>query len=1052
MRSLALLFVLVPASLNAQQYPSSLFGGLHWRSIGPFRGGRTVGATGVPGHPYTFFIGVNDGGVWKTDDAGRTWMPVFDAQSTGSIGAVAVAPSDPNVIYVGSGEGLQRPDLSVGDGMYKSTDGGATWTHLGLRDGQQIPAVIVDPRDPNRVFAAVLGHPYGPNAERGVFRSTDGGKTWEKVLYKDENTGAFDVVFDPSNPGTVFATLWAGRQAPWEIGGSFVLSANNGLYKSTDGGTTWRQITAGLPDASAGLGRIGLGMSPSEPARMYAVVGADSGGALYRSDDGGEHWHAQDTDPRIWGRDGDFNEVKVNPKNADVVYIANVVTWKSTDGGKSFTGWRGAPGGDDYHRLWINPDDPDVILLAGDQGAIITENDGRTWSSWFNQPTAQFYHVSTDNAFPYRVYGGQQESGSAGILSRGSDGEINFRDWHPVGAEEYGYVAPDPLNPNLVYGGKISRYDWRTGQVQDVSPEAIRSGKYRWVRTMPVLFSPVDPHTLYLGSNVLFKTRDGGDHWQVISPDLTRTTSDTPSVIRAFAGQDPEHGHHRGVIYTVAPSFRKLALLWAGTDDGLMWVTHDGGLHWGNVTPGALTPWSKVSMMEASHTDTAEAYAAVNRFRLDDLRPHIYRTRDGGKTWAEIVSGIPDDEVVNAVHEDPVKRGLLFAGTERSVYVSFDDGDHWQSLRLDLPATAVRDLTIHESDLVVGTHGRGFWILDDMARLREFTSGVTSATHLFTPATAYRVRWNNNTDTPIPPDEPAGENPPDGAIIDYTLAGDAKRVEIEICDSSDALVRRFSSDDSLPVVDSSVNIPLYWIRPSQTVSTSAGSHRFVWDLHGAPVAVLDHGYPISAAVHKTPLEPRGPLVPPGRYLVTLTAGATKVTLPLVVKMDPRVPVTTATLRRQYVLATGLAADLKRDYDALASVRAIRRQLAALRANPAADSLKAALDSADAQLAGFESGRKGRAHRDASLTALNSDLAAVYGIIEGADAAPTSQVEREVVDLNVDLELTLNLTSAFAQAVVPPLNERLKKAGLPGLSPGAREPVQGHVGNGEADEP
>src|SRR6185437_7816252 len=438
--------------------------------------------------------------------------------------------------------------------------------------------------------------------------------------------------------------------------------------------------------------------------------------------------------------------------------------------------------------------------------------------------------------------------------------------------------------------------------------------------------------------------------------------------------------------------------------------------------------------------------------RLDDLHPHIYRTRDGGKTWVEIVNGIPDNEVVNAVHEDPVKQGLLFAGTERSVYVSFDDGDHWQSLRLDLPATAVRDLTIHESDLVVGTHGRGFWILDDMSRLREFTSGLTPATHLFKPATAYRVRWNNNTDTPIPPDEPAGENPPDGAIIDYALAGDAKRVEIEIRDSSDALVRRFSSDDSVPAVDSTVNIPLYWIRPSQTVGTSAGSHRFVWDLHGAPVTVLDHGYPISAVLHNTPLEPRGPLVPPGRYLVTLTAGTTKVTLPLVVKMDPRVPATTATLKRQYVLATALAADLTRDYDALASVRAIRHQLAALRANPAADSLKTAFDSADAQLAGLESGRKGRAHRDASLTGLNADLAAVYGIIEGADAAPTSQVEREVVDLKVDLELTLSLTKAFTQAVVPSLNVRLTKVGLPALSIGAREPVQGHVGNGEADGP
>ena len=1048
------LSLFISPGLTAQQYPVSLFTGLHWRSIGPFRGGRTVGATGVPGHPNTFFIGVNNGGVWKTDDAGRTWMPVFDAESTGSIGAVAVAPSDPNTIYVGSGEGLQRPDLSVGDGIYKSTDGGATWAHLGLRDGQQIPAVIVDPHDPNRVFAAVLGHPYGPNPERGVFRSMDGGRSWEKVLYKDENTGAFDVVFNPSNPQTLFAVLWSGRQAPWEIGGSFVLSGGNGLYKSTDGGTTWRQITAGLPGAAQGLGRIGLGVSPSEPARMYAVVGADSGGGLYRSDDGGEHWQLRNPDPRIWGRDGDFNEVKVNPKNADVVYIANVVTWKSTDGGASFQGWRGAPGGDDYHRLWINPDDPDVILLAGDQGAIVTLNDGRSWSSWFNQPTAQFYHVSTDNAFPYRVYGGQQESGSAVVWSRGNDGEINFRDWHPVGAEEYGYVAPDPLNPNLVYGGKLSRYDWRTGQVQDVSPEAVRSGKYRWVRTMPVVFSPVDPHTLYLGSNVLFKTRDGGDHWQVISPDLTRAAGDTPSVIRPFMAQDPQHGGHRGVVYTVAPSFRQVGLLWAGTDDGLIWVTHDGGGHWTNVTPSTLTPWSKVSLMEASHTDSAEAYAAVNRFRLDDLHPHIYRTRNGGKSWVEIVSGIPENEVVNAVREDPLRKGLLFAGTERSIYVSFDDGDHWQSLRLDLPPTAVRDLTIHGGDLVVGTHGRGFWILDDMSRLREFTPDLASSTHLFRPDVAYRVRWNNNTDTPIPPDEPAGENPPDGAILEYALGTSTSGpVVMEIRDSGGALVRRFSSGDSVAPVDTGVNIPLYWIRPAQSLGTTAGAHRFVWDLHGEPVAVLDHGYPIAAVYRNTPLEPRGPWVVPGRYTVTLKVGSVSSSAPLVVKMDPRVPVTGTVLDHQYGLATSLASSLTRDFDALARVRGMRRQLAALRGNPAADSLRAAIDSVDARLEDLESGTGPRAggRKRSSLVALNGDLAGLFGVVEGADARPTDQVERAVVGSRIDLELALGMAKSFTEALVPSLNRRLKAAGLPVVSLSARGALDGKVGNGEGDD-
>ena len=675
--SLICLVALCPAGVRAQQYDPSLFAGLHWRLIGPFRGGRTVGAMGVPGQPNVFYIGVNNGGVWKSTDYGRTWTPIFDDQPTGSIGAVAVAPSDPNVLYVGSGEGLQRPDLSVGDGIYKSTDGGRSWRHVGLRDGQQIPAVIVDPRDANRVLVAVLGHPYGANAERGVFRSSDGGESWQKVLYTDENTGAMDVTFDPANPQTVFAVLWAARQAPWEIGSSWTLSANNGLYKSTDGGTSWRRITAGLPTTQDRLGRIGLAVSASEPGRMYAVVGAANGGGVYRSDDAGEQWRLVNGDPRLWGRDGDFNEVKVDPKNADVLYVANVVTWKSSDGGRSFSAFRGAPGGDDYHRLWINPNDPNIILLAGDQGAVVTVNGGETWSSWYNQPTAQFYHVSTDNQFPYRVYGGQQESGSAGIVSRGNDGEITFREWHPVGAEEYGYVAPDPLHPDIVYGGKLARFEWSTGQVQDVSPEPVRMGKYRWVRTMPVLFSPVDPHVLYLGANVVFKTLNGGARWQTISPDLTRPTADVPASLGAFASLDPEQGRHRGVIYSIAPSFTRPGLLWVGTDDGLIHVTHDGGRRWTNVTPSALTPWSKVSLLEASHFDTLEVYAAVNRFRLDDLHPHIYRTKDGGKRWSEIVEGLPADAVVNAVRADPVRRGLLYAGTERSVYVSFDDGDHW---------------------------------------------------------------------------------------------------------------------------------------------------------------------------------------------------------------------------------------------------------------------------------------------------------------------------------------------------------------------------------------
>ncbi len=998
-----------PAPGGAQQYDPGLYAGLRWRLIGPFRGGRTVGATGAPGAPDVLYIGVNNGGVWKSTDYGRTWTPIFDDQPTGSIGAIALAPSDPRTIYVGSGEGLQRPDLSVGDGVYRSRDGGATWRHVGLEDAQQVPAILVDPRDPNRVFVAALGHPYGPSAQRGVFRSTDGGETWQQVLSKDENTGAVDLAFDPTSPETVFAVLWAARQAPWEIGSSWTLSANNGLYKSTDGGTTWRQVTAGLPGPEDGLGRIGLGMAASAPARMYAVLGAKRGGGLYRSDDGGEHWRLVNADARLWGRDGDFNEVKVDPANPDVVYVANIVTWKSTDGGQTFAAFRGAPGGDDYHRLWIDPQNPRLILLAGDQGAVVTVNGGESWSSWYNQPTGQFYHVVTDNQFPYRVYGGQQESGSVGLVSRGDDGQLTFREWHPVGAEEYGYLAPDPLHPNVVCGGKVTRFDWTTGQVQDVSPEPVRSGKYRWVRTMPLLFSPVDPRVLYLGANVLFKTLNGGASWQIVSPDLTRATPGVPENLGAFAPLDPEQGKHRGVIYTIAPSFRKLSLLWVGTDDGLIHVTHDGGRRWTDVTPPALTPWSKVSLLEASHFDTLAAYAAVNRFRLDDLRPHIYRTRDGGKTWNEIVAGIPSNEVVNGVREDPVRRGLLFAGTERSVYVSFDDGDHWQALRLNLPATSVRDLVVHESDLVAGTHGRSFWILDDITPLRQIAAaaaggagGAGGDVYLYAPAPAVRVRWTTNTDTPLPLDEPAGKNPPDGAILDYYLARTpAGPVTLEIRDRRGRLVRRFSSADRPAPPDSGLNIPPWWIRPPQSLDATPGMHRFVWDLHYPPPPALGHEYPISAIARDTPREPRGPWVLPGRYSVRLTVGGRSYAQPLAVGMDPRVRLAPGALERQLALAFRLVEALRRDSAALGEVHALRQALQAAREHPGAGPLTAALDSLAAQAAALETAPRPPAPGtpgEESLTRLNGELVDLYGAIEGADAVPTTQAAAAVEGL------------------------------------------------------
>src|SRR5262245_20383121 len=796
----------VGPSADGQELTPKLYDGMRWRMIGPFRGGRTVGAVGVRQQPNVFYVGVNNGGVWKTDDFGRTWNPIFDDQPTGSIGSLAVAPSNPDILYVGSGEGLQRPDLSVGDGVYKSTDGGKTWKHMGLRDGQQIPAIQVDPRDPDRLFVAVLGHPYGANAERGVFRSTNGGKAWEKCLYKDENTGAIALEIDPADSRTIYAALWSSRQGPWENGAW--QGSTSGLYKSTDGGTSWRPLTKGLPTAEGGLGRIGIGISRSDPKLLFAVVDANEGG-LYRSDDGGESWRLVNSERRLWSRGSDFAEVKIDPKNKDILYIANICSYRSTDGGKTFVPFKGAPGGDDPHTFWINPDNPQIILLAGDQGACVSVNGGRTWSSWYNQPTAQFYHVITDNKFPYWVYGGQQESGSAGVASRGKDGQITFRDWHPVGVEEYGYVAPDPLNPNFIYGGKVTRYDMSTGMVENVGPPGVgKGGKkkmgqgYRTLRTAPLVFSKVDPRVLFFGANVLFKTTDGAKTWQTISPDLSRETPEVPENIGIFRTPEMAKQPRRGVIYTVAPSHKDINVIWCGTDDGLIHVTHDGGKNWQNVTPPGVSSWSKLSLMDAGRFDAQTAYAAVNSIRLDDQRPHIYRTHDGGKTWKKIVNGLPDDPV-NVVREDPVRRGLLFCGSERAVYVSFNDGDDWQPLRLNMPATSIRDLVVHDDDIVVGTHGRSFWILDDITPLRQITADIAAAdAFLFKPQLTYRVRWNMNTDTPLPQEEPAGKNPPDGAIINYYLKSPASGpVVLEILDSSNKLVRRYASDDKPEAVN-----------------------------------------------------------------------------------------------------------------------------------------------------------------------------------------------------------------------------------------------------------
>ena len=986
------LFCLLVQPVTAQ-FDSSLFNMMRWRCIGPHRGGRTVGAVGVPSQPNVFYIGVNNGGVWKTTDYGRTWFPIFDEQPTGSIGDVAVSPSNPNVIYVGTGEGIQRPDLSVGNGIYKSTDGGKTWMHLGLTDAQQIGGLAIDPNNENRIFVAALGHPYGPNTERGIYRTLDGGKTWERVLYKDENTGAVQVTIDPKNSNVVYADMWAGRQGPWENGSWN--GPESGLFKSTDGGTTWKKLTNGLPTTQQGLGRIGFAIATTDPNRLYATVESPRLGGIYRSDDGGESWKLQTNDNRYFGRSSDFAELKVDPTNADVVYSANVVCWKSIDGGKTWNAFRGAPGGDDYHRIWINPNNNQIILLAVDQGAIISMNGGETFSSWYNQPTAQFYHVSTDNAFPYNVYGGQQESGSAGVASRSNDGQITFHDWHPVAVEEYGYVAADPLDPNIIYGGKITRFDKRTGQVQNISPEAVRSGKFRFLRTAPVLFSPIDQKTLYFAGNVLFKTKDGGKNWQVISPDLTRENWDIPASVGIYTTNELKTMPRRGVIYTIAPSFKDINTIWVGTDDGLMHVTMDGGKTWKNITPAAVTSWSKVSIMEASHFDVNTAYAAVNRIRCDDMRPHIYKTNDGGKTWKEIVNGLPNDPI-NTVREDPQARGLLFAGTERAVYVSFDDGEHWQSLRLNMPCSSIRDLVIKDDDIVIGTHGRSFWILDNITSLRQMNKQMLAQSILYKPQTAIRVRWNMWPDTPLPQEEPAGENPPDGAIIDYYLNQNANSVTLEISDQKGNLVRKYSNRDTLYKAGN-VNIPLYWIRPQQILSAEKGSHRFLWDMHYQPLNVPP-SYPISAIYKNTAPGETSPWVMPGNYTVKLTVDGKTFTQTIPVRMDPRVKTTLPDLQRQHDLSLIAYEGRKKTMAILTEIRNQRASLRQQIAGKDSASTKSFRDL-DFMLAKLESNQDAN---DPGFTQLNSQFASLMNIFQEADVAPTTQAVMAVNEIQKQL--------------------------------------------------
>ena len=1018
---------------------------MRWRSIGPTRAGRARAATGVPaapGRPAQLYIGFDNGGLWRSTDYGANWVPLFDQQPTGSIGAIGVAASDPNIIYVGSGAGIIRPDLATGDGMYKSTDAGRTWTHLGLAETQMIAQVEVDPTNPDRVFVAALGHPYGANAERGIFRSTDGGRTFEKVLYRDEYTSGNDVRIDPSNPNVVYAALWTQQEAFWE-GGAFGggAGAAGGIFKSTDGGTTWTQLGGGLPPVL----QANLAIAPSDPQLLYAMVAsANPAGpvGLYQSRDGGAHWtlrtrstesfgDAGTVDRRPLARigGGDLPTIAVDPRDEATVYSATVVLWRTMDGGTSWSAVRGAPGGDDYQRVWVDPTDNNLLLVVSDQGAVVSGNRGASWSNWYNQSTAALYHVTTDNAFPYRVCSGQQDSGSLCIASRSDDGEVTFHDWHPVGIQEYGMAAPDPRDPDVVFGSartNVSRYDRRTGQTSQVGPDAAARGDAfgRNVRTMPLVWSPARPDMLFYASNAVWRSVDRGQTWARISPDLARQTWPVPaSAGRYAAGVTPSP---RGAITALAPSARTPLVLWAGTDDGNIQVTTNGGATWTNVTPPEVQPWTRIFNLEAGHFDARTAYAAANTMRIDDGRPHFWRTHDGGATWTEIGAGLPAGAVANAIREDPRQPGLLYAATETQVWVSFDDGGQWQSLRLNMPAISVRDIAIKDdsacgcADLIAGTHGRGFWILDDLTPLRQeaaVRAAQASATaYLVRPLPARRVRFGTNEPTPWPPELPAGENPPPGAILDYFLPSDAAGpARLEILDAAGRVVRSYASDDPVlepdPALDPAAydqlcrrnpsatdcGLPLYWPALQQRLSARAGMHRFAWDLRYQPLSAPDVTQAgdvaaTGAVPHRSVPGPTAPWAGPGRYTVRLTVGGRSFTQPLALRLDPRVKTPAAGLQQ-------LASLTREMYDGAAAAHAAyieaRATMASLDSLPAAQrpaELRAQLDSLapaprrGGGMRGF--GRPGPA-APPSLESASGALLAAAMAMQNADLAPTA---------------------------------------------------------------
>ena len=1042
---IALFFCLLPSSF-AQQFSPSLYSGLHWRMIGPFRGGRSNGVTGVPGQPDTFYFGSVGGGVWKTEDAGRTWEPIFDHEPIASIGAIAVAPSDPNVVYVGTGEADMRSQISFGDGMYKSTDAGKTWSHIGLDNTRQIGRVLVDPRNPNIVFVAALGHAYDANPDRGVFRSTDGGASWQKVLYKNENVGAIDLAFDPRHSHTIYASLWNTRRPPWSIYPPSY-GPGSGIYKSTDDGDKWTQLTDGLPTDK--VGRIGLAVAPSEPDRVYAVVDAKDGG-IFRSDDAGKSWRKMSDQHRVWQRGWYFGNIVVDPKNPDDVYVSDTSVYRSIDGGKTWTAFRGAPGGDDYHQLWIYPTDPNRMIVASDQGTIVSVDGGKTWSSWYNQPTAQIYHVAPDFRFPYWATGAQQDSGAVAVPSRSAHTEISMHDWTGYCvAGESGYTAPDPLHPEITFGGTVSKCDLATQEVRNVSPELSRKGPFRKTWTLPLVFSEGNPRALYFGNQYLYRTIDGGHSWTQISGDLTRVNPGVPSNLDAATASDAPAYTRRGVIYTIAasPMAAHANLVWIGTDDGYIQMSPDGGKTWHNVTPKGVTAWSKIVMMQASHFDGNEAFAAVDRHRLADNNPYIYRTRDAGKTWQLITNGLPAGVYMQTVKEDPKKKGLLFAGSELGVYVSFNDGDSWQSLQLNLPPCSMRDLAIHDDDLIVATHGRGFWVLDDMTALRQITDQVAqSDAYLFRPADALRMNPGADYGSPMPRDEALAQNPPVGAMIDYYLKAAASGpLTIDILDSKGKVVRSYSSAHHLaPLKPEALEFPASWIHQPQPPSAEAGMHRFMWDFRYTS-APSPPRFPGAAFFG---FGGASPAALPGNYTVKLTVDGKSYTQPLVVKMDPRIKTPLIDLQRQFETGMAISRRQIEINSAQGEVADVRAQIAKLRPQASGHAaLASALGKLDHEAEAVGGAPPARVEpgnvppppkEETSLAFLSRQFGEVAQTVDSGQAAPTLEAQHALADAGATLAKTMARWASIKSTELPAINRQLHAAGLPEINPGRKE--------------